>query len=78
MCRSVIRCQKLSCSKNVVIKSLPISQTFLYTYKKIDFFKVSSFFIKDAKIITEVGQIFLAEKARFINITDTQKNPPRA
>ena len=57
MCRSVIRCQKLSCSKNVVIKSLPISQTFLYTYKKIDFFKVSSFFIKDAKIITEVGQI---------------------
>ena len=59
-------------------KSLPISQTFLYTYKKIDFFKVSSFFIKDAKIITEVGQIFLAEKARFINITDTQKNPPRA
>ena len=55
-----------------------MSQTFLYTYKKIDFFKVSSFFIKDAKIITEVSQIFLAEKARFINITDTQKNPPRA
>lgn len=57
---------------------MPISQTFLYTYKKIDFLKVSPFFIKDAKIITEVGQIFLAEKGRFINITDTQKNPPRA
>ena len=58
---SVSKCDTLSkafaCSKNVVIKSLPISQTFLYTYKKIDFFKVSSFFIKDAKIITEVGQI---------------------
>ena len=74
----MIRCQKLSCSKNVVIKSMPISQTFFYTYKKIDFLKVSPFFIKDAKKITEVGQIFLAEKARFINITDTQKNPPRA
>ena len=57
---------------------MQISQTFFYTYKKIVLLKVPPFFIKDAKIIKEVGQIFLAEKARFINMTATQKNPARA